>query len=507
MKGKQGRIAMKSNVSTERRQTGTRKIIPLQPKNKRQRSTNTPQTTKKQLRDIPHQASSQTPLSVVTHEQQPKSREAQLVEELNTKHAVVQVGSKVVVLTENDNPEKGFKEYSYLPFADFKKLYSNQVAEGQKRDVGSWWLTHPERRQYEGVIFTPGLETPGYFNLWRGFAVAPQKGECSLFLAHIRDNICKGDEALFRWVLAWLANAVQRPHERPGTALIVRGKQGTGKGVFARNFGSLFGQHFRHISQQRHLTGHFNAHLRDCLLLFVDEGYWAGDRSSEGVLKALITEPEIMVEAKGIDAVPARNYVRVIAASNNDWVVPAGMEERRFCVLDVADTHMQDQTYFKAIEEEMANGGREALLHYLLLLDLRTYPNPAVIPHTEALLEQKLLSMTPEQKWWYGRLRNGSQTSDRQTWEPWVETQMLYGDFTKEAKESGQAWRGSPEEFGKKLVKLCPSLERTRKSSASCRFVNNSQRPWGYSFPSLEECQKAFEHAVGMKLRWAEEND
>jgi hypothetical protein len=47
-------------------------------------------------------------------------------------------------------------------------------------------------------------------------------------------------------------------------------------------------------------------------------------------------------------------------ASNEDWHTPAGMQERRFFVLSVASTHMQDADYFEAIAEEMKNGGREA---------------------------------------------------------------------------------------------------------------------------------------------------
>jgi hypothetical protein len=441
----------------------------------------------------------------VAETQKPKNRDVELLEEMNRKHAVVPMGSKVLVLTERFNPETKYREYPLSSFADLRKLYSNRLVAGQRVDEGEWWLNHPERRQYDGIIFSPGEDRPGYFNLWQGFAVEPKYGICSRFLAHIRNNICNDDLDLNRWVLAWMANAVQRPHERPGTALVLRGKQGTGKGIFARHFGALFGQHFRHISQQQHLTGNFNAHLQDCLLLFVDEGYWAGDKAGEGVLKALVTEPTLMIERKGVDAQPAQNYMRVIMASNNDWVVPAGPEERRFCVLNVADTYMQDRDYFGAIEEEMSNEGHEHLLHYLLDLDLSQFPDPARIPHTAALLDQKLHSMTPIQRWWHGRLREGVQTSNTTVWEPWVGTQALYEDFIDEAKQSGQSWRGTKEEFCRKLVTFCSGIARKKRPSEMVRYANASTRPWGYTFPPLDECQKAFEQIVGTRMDWPEE--
>ena len=97
----------------------------------------------------------------------------------------------------------------------------------------------------------------------------------------------------------------------------------------AQVFGSLWGRHFLHISSAKHLVGQFNAHLRDCCFLFADEAFFAGDRSHESVLKTLVTEDMIIVEGKGVDAEPSPNYVHLMMASNSDWVVPSGPDERR----------------------------------------------------------------------------------------------------------------------------------------------------------------------------------
>ena len=79
--------------------------------------------------------------------------------------------------------------------------------------------------------------------------------------------------------------------------------------------------------------------------------------------------------------------MRLLVTGNHDWLVPAGLEERRFAVLDVGEACMQDHDYFGAIIEEMNNGGREALSDYLLKFDLRI--NLRKIPKTKALLDQK----------------------------------------------------------------------------------------------------------------------
>jgi hypothetical protein len=54
----------------------------------------------------------------------------------------------------------------------------------------------------------------------------------------------------------------------------------------------------------------------------------------------------------------------------------------------------------------MNNGGREALLHYLLNFDL-TKVNLRTIPDTAALTEQKIESLSVNQQWWLDVLKRG----------------------------------------------------------------------------------------------------
>ena len=85
------------------------------------------------------------------------------------------------------------------------------------------------------------------------------------------------------------------------------------------------------------------------------------------------------------------NVLMIFMASNSDWVVPAGASARRFFVVDVPDARKQDHPYFEAITNQLDNGGREALLHYLLQRDLTNF-NIRVVPQTQALADQKARS-------------------------------------------------------------------------------------------------------------------
>ena len=336
------------------------------------------------------------------------------IELLNRSHAVVQISGKTVILNEIHD-HKGRPDITFSSVNDFKNFQANQRVwvKGKSVPIAQLWLESPDRRQYpRGVVFSPGKETSGAYNLWRGFAVTPAPGDWSLLREHILKNICAGNEALFNYLLDWMARNVQDPGgERPGVAVVLKSVDfGTGKGVFATQYGMLFGPHFQQITNGTHLLGKFNNHLKDCLLCFVDEGVWGGDKQAAGVLKGLITESIMMIEPKGINAFPVENHINLIIASNNDWVVPAGFDERRYLVLDVSPKRKQDTEYFGAIVDQMDQGGREAMLYDLL--ERKITVNLRKVPKTAALFDQVVNSMTTVQKFWFERLRG----ADSQEW-------------------------------------------------------------------------------------------
>ena len=190
------------------------------------------------------------------------------------------------------------------------------------------------------------------------------------------------------------------PESTIGVAIALRGAPGAGKGIVARTFGKIFGKHFAHIANGEQLTGRFNASLATSCLVFLDEALWAGDKRGEGVLKALITEPRLQLEAKFRDPIMVDNHTHIIVASNNDWFVPAGMGDRRWFILDVADTYAgtEHADYWNALYAEIDNGGAAALFHDLLAVDLAGF-NVRAVPHTAAKAHQQVLSLNGTAAW------------------------------------------------------------------------------------------------------------
>lgn len=429
--------------------------------------------------------------------------ERRIITDLNQKHAVIMVGGRCLVMNEIFDPVFERPDINFSSVQDFKNFYSNKKLfrpDGNKTSEVSYsdlWLQSQERREFKGIVFTPGKDVPGYYNLFRGFDLKPQPGDWRLFKRHIWEVLAGKDEKAFRYILAWMAQLVQNPGgDRPGTAIVLRGKQGTGKGCFATQFGRIFGTHFLHITSQSQLTGRFNSHLKGALLVFCDEGIWAGDKTAEGRLKGLITEDQIMVEPKGKDAFSVKNHIRLIVASNNNWVIPAGPEERRFFVLDVDDRYMQDKAYFKALFDQMDNGGREAMLKYLMEFDL-TGIDLRTFPRTKALMDQILNSMNSVGKFWYDRLKDGSLKTIEDGWSGKVESEALYNHYIEFAGKIGDRFKASESQFGKEIKELCPALERKR-----IKKDNGQEKAYHLFFPSLEECRKLFEARVKIEIDW-----
>jgi hypothetical protein len=247
------------------------------------------------------------------------------------------------------------------------------------------------------------------FSLWRGWGAEPEPGDWSLMQQHIREVLASDDEEHEQYILNFAAWSVQHPGTPAEVALVFKGPEGTGRGIFGRAMCRIFGQHAHQISSIKHLTGDFNKHLRDCCLLFADEAFWPGFRNQEGTLKRLITEPTLFIEPKGLDPFEVKNRIHLIMVSNNRWVVPASMDARRFVMFEVAEHRKQDPSWFKPLYQQMEAGGYAAMLHDLLQRDLQDW-HPRQIVKTVALYIQQMLSLDsldPFDAWWYALLKDG----------------------------------------------------------------------------------------------------
>lgn len=419
---------------------------------------------------------------------------------MNEAHAVVRNGGETLIAT-----FKKDKSVNFGSVADLHLFYKNMQLEmnGKLKAVSEHWIEWTKRRQYEnGVVFDPSGKVDGKtLNLWGGWAVrADPHGSCKRFLNHLRHVVCNGDEDAFRYIVGWIADMVQNAGRKPGVGLVLKGDKGAGKSIVSDYLAKMIGpRHCPPIAATDHLTGKFNAHMEAALLLCVEEGYWAGNRAAEGVLKNLVTNERITIERKGVDPMALQSSLRIIITSNSDWIVPATFDERRWAVFDVSDSHIGDRAYFDAYAAEMEGDGPAALLAYLQSYDLTGF-DVRTAPETEGLLEQKLASLRDFDRWWFEVLRRGDLADDWENGTIRVSCDDFMDDYNAHAKDDRfHAQHMDGRSIGKALRKLCPAVERKRDGKRSSRI-------WRYIIPDLHECRREFEKLAKRKIDWSGEN-
>ncbi len=430
------------------------------------------------------------------------------IDKLNEDHFVVNEGGKAVVYREAFDHVFDRPKLERMTFDDFSKMHMTERVSVTKsngntadKPLGAAWLESPHRRQYlDGIVFDPtNAQRPNQYNLWRGFAVEPKQGNWERMRVHIWEVISAKDEALEKYVLDYFAQMVQKPGQAGQVALVAKGPEGAGKGMLYRAFVKIFGSHGLHVIHASHLVGRFNAHLRDVVCLFADEAFFAGDAKHTSVLKGIITEPTLAIEAKYANTFIVPNYLHLLMASNEEWVVPAGPVARRFCVLEVATHRAGDHLYFNELADQMAGGGLEAMLYDLLNRDLSGF-NVSNFPRTDALADQQVRTLKGFDKWWADALsagelpHSGSQENHPIEVVGQITTENLFRSYAEFCRQDGGR-KIARNTFGKMMRRVATHVQRVSRDV-------DTRRPSGFDVGSLEQAQQTFCDIMGIAVNF-----
>jgi hypothetical protein len=415
------------------------------------------------------------------------------VERINNDYFAALSGGKVRFWRENkDNTIEPMDKAAFL-FELAPRRYKD--SDNGLKPIAPIWMNQHNRRYYPaGFVLDPDRDcNDSAYNLWRGFSCEPQAGDWSLMRAHITEVLADGDEGYADYIIKWTAWSLQNPATPPRVALVFRGGQGIGKGIFAGAVADIFGTHGMRIQNMNHLVGKFNAHLRHLCLLFADEAV-VPNSESEGTLKGLITEHTIPIEAKGVDVVNAENHLHVIMATNNEYAVPAAGDARRFAVFDVSDRQQGNPDYFNALAAEMEQGGKAAMLHDMLAMPLDGFHPERCRPNTDALSEQMNLSMQPAEMAIQNILREGEVPCDYESRHKegriFVATSLLSAGLRLEQRQVTTLGN---------LLRIVSGTSGIREYVGT--GVARHQRR-GYWLPPLELARQNWERHIGRAVKW-----
>lgn len=430
------------------------------------------------------------------------------IREMNQHYGVLAQGKRTQIILKQRDPE-AMEVVEFLSKETLKDRLAGQfvrIGEEKKAPLADFWLFHGKAARYTRLDFDPE-KPPGHngttWNVWSGFAFMPQPGDWSLLNRHVHENIARGDDELHAWLVNWLALGVQQPGLVIGTAPTLKGPPGTGKGVLAHAYGRLWGPHYASITHDAHVKGRFNSHLFGRRFVFIDEGIFGGDRRDAGVLKTRITEPELIFEQKGVDAIKVRNRTIHMVASNEDSVVPADLGDRRWQVIEVSDAHREDHAYFGAIAKQLKAGGWEAMLYDLLTRDILSGPDPRKTIKTTGLFEQIIRAGNPMLRYVYELLDEGSlpQPGAPGNGPGRTTIQALHGEM-RERYPAGRF--SSAIELGRFIAHVFPTVETTQSGTFIKWGAGREERKRStrYTFPSLSVARRQFQAFMRLTVPW-----
>jgi len=315
---------------------------------------------------------------------------------------------------------------------DFWKLFKNDTVrllweQDQKRgdvfkDVSpaGLWLHSRSKLKYARVVFNatphgePGSASPDELNLFQGLKVVPTKKftvdemdrkvwdkDVGPFLDHVLKGLCRGDEALFSYVIRWLAVTVLRPWQKLRQCVVLQAEEGSGKGTLVEIIKRCIGEQYVTAppTLEEALEGFNASYVDTCLLMFLDEAFFGGSKKINGGLKKLITEPYVASREKFRENRSVQNNFNIIMASNEDHVVQSQKNGRRHVVLECSNVMAgacmtpEQISYFAKLRAT----NPQTLVNYFNSLGMEGW-NPDNIPQTSGTSMQKEHSLAPHQQ-------------------------------------------------------------------------------------------------------------
>lgn len=347
-------------------------------------------------------------------------------------------GTATLVLTRSVDLTKGpnHVKYTRAKKAEVKAGYDNYIYfinNGEKRIKIvpiNIWLKSPFALSYSSIVFNPRpyshplCATPFELNSYVGIA-HPQKqrltqaqcraleqNELKPFWDHVKNIWCCGDEPLYTYVRNWIWSKVTRPWFRVETALVLQSKEGAGKGIVLEKVCEILGlQYMSKPSSLEQITGNtFNKqYFECCLVMFLDEAFYAGSKATKNQVKTLITDRWVTVNEKFMPKYRIENYSSMALASNENHVINTDVTTRRFVVMkcsnELAGVHAEDseqRRYFNRV----INTDPQLLSDYLHSIEGAPQWTGRDIPRTLAMEDQAILSFSKLETFVHDIMRN-----------------------------------------------------------------------------------------------------
>jgi len=279
-----------------------------------------------------------------------------------------------------------YKNHNSIQFSTY---YFNEEGEKEKYDIKTLYKDFPNIfPNYSKIVFKPMdyKLRKHEFNLWKGFKCKKvdlvDLDKIQPLLNHLLEVWSNDNEDYFKYILTWLRHILITPYNKTRIGLVIKGDQGSGKGViceFLKNhiYGRINSCSTTGIDK---ITQKHNGIVQGKIFINVNELSACNDKYNAVFdrLKPLITDDTTLVELKGLESYEIENHANYLFTTNHDFTIKLEKNDRRYACFECNDKYMKDKDYFNnlisTLNQETANHFYTYLLTYDTGIDLRDIP-------------------------------------------------------------------------------------------------------------------------------------
>jgi hypothetical protein len=270
------------------------------------------------------------------------------------------------------------------------------------------WLLDKDIKIYDNIGIYPKDELcpKNIFNMWCPFAMEKEinyvhkEDELRLILNHIK-ILCNHQTDVYDFIIKWTADMFQNPHIKNGVMPIFIALQGSGKNTYVEMIKKMMGCNkvFESSDPSRDVWGNFNSPMKDCFFVHLEELSKKDLIEATGKVKALITNPELTINQKGISQYGIHSYHRFIATTNNEDPMPTSKDDRRNYIIRCSDEKKGDTEYFNNLYALLKDENViKTCYEYFKNLDISDF-NIKKFPSTDYHNELKKTNESPIDHW------------------------------------------------------------------------------------------------------------
>lgn len=326
---------------------------------------------------------------------------------------------------------KNASRFAHLEMVHHAANNKGQLIEKRKPALEAW-MKHQNARRYRDIVFKPGQprvivgERGVSLNLYDGLVA--RKGDVSKFLDLSAFIFSDMEPEYQDFAIKLLAYKAQNPGVKVPIAIMFVGTKGSGKSLWCHMVKRAFEPHSTTMNGSI-LKQDYNDWADRKLLVFIDEVSPREMQDNAELLRFMIAQSEMTLNAKYRPAISASNLGLYLFTTNFPEAASFPADERRYFVVGAPDKRDDDASHDWYDElHTWANSpvSGPAIMHWLQSLDLQGWSPPTSAPMTSARYVSYVEGLDP-----IAALAERIKTADANVVRLWLQSSMDWARDTK----------------------------------------------------------------------------